>query len=125
VPATAALIAVPLPLRTPVIDVVNVIAGVVVAFATVPAKPFAETTDTLVTVPEPPPPEQGVLPTLFPEIIYRHWLTVPPITGVTLIWITEGEGGCCAAAGAASSVAARRSRRARITAGLRRRSKAR
>jgi len=33
--------------------VVKVIAGVVVEVATVPAKPFAETTDALVTVPEP------------------------------------------------------------------------
>ena len=43
--------AVPLPLRTPVIVVVSVMAGVLVAVATVPAKPLAETTDTLVTVP--------------------------------------------------------------------------
>lgn len=47
----AALIAVPLPERIPVTDVLRVIAGVVVAFATVPAKPFAETTETVVTVP--------------------------------------------------------------------------
>ena len=33
--------------------VVRVIAGVVVAFATVPANPFAEATDTEVTVPPP------------------------------------------------------------------------
>jgi hypothetical protein len=46
--------AVAFPLRTPVIDVVRVIAGVVVAFATVPARPFADTTETLVTVPVPP-----------------------------------------------------------------------
>jgi hypothetical protein len=51
--AVAALIAVPLPFKTPVIVVDRVIAGVVVAFATVPAKPFADTTDALVTVPEP------------------------------------------------------------------------
>ena len=42
----------PLPFKSPVTLVVRVIAGVVVAVATVPAKPFAETTDTLVTVPE-------------------------------------------------------------------------
>ena len=35
--------------------VVSVIAGVVVAVATVPAKPLADTTDTLVTEPEPLP----------------------------------------------------------------------
>ena len=51
--ATAALMAVPLPLSKPVIVVVSVMAGVVVAVATVPAKPLADTTDTLVTVPEP------------------------------------------------------------------------
>ena len=45
--------AVPLPFRMPVIEVLSVIAGVVVAVATVPARPLAETTDTLVTVPVP------------------------------------------------------------------------
>ena len=35
----------------PVMLVVSVIAGVVVAVATVPAKPLADTTETLVTVP--------------------------------------------------------------------------
>jgi hypothetical protein len=50
----AALIAVPLPFKTPVIAVVRVIAGVVVELATVPVKPLAETTDTEVTVPVPP-----------------------------------------------------------------------
>ena len=49
--AVAAEIAVPLPLSKPVIVVVSVIAGVVVAVVTVPAKPLADTTDTLVTVP--------------------------------------------------------------------------
>lgn len=51
--ATAAKMAVPLPLSKPVTEVLSVIAGVVVAVATVPAKPLAETTDTLVTVPVP------------------------------------------------------------------------
>jgi hypothetical protein len=41
-------------LRTPVIVVESVIAGVVVGFATVPANPLADTTETVVTVPEPP-----------------------------------------------------------------------
>ena len=50
----AALIAVPLPFKTPVIVVVSVISGVVVELATVPVKPLAETTDTEVTVPVPP-----------------------------------------------------------------------
>jgi hypothetical protein len=55
-----------LPFKTPVIDVDKVIAGVVVALATVPAKPLAETTETLVTVPAPegeahtPSPRQKV-----------------------------------------------------------------
>ena len=48
---TAADMAVPLPFKTPVTLVVRVMAGVVVAVATVPAKPLADTTDTLVTVP--------------------------------------------------------------------------
>lgn len=49
----AAAIAVPLPYNTPEMLVVSVIAGVVVGFATVPAKPLVDTTDTLVTVPVP------------------------------------------------------------------------
>ena len=52
-PDTAALIAVPLPLSNPVTVVRSVIAGVVVAVATVPARPFADTTDTLLTEPAP------------------------------------------------------------------------
>lgn len=43
--------AVQLPFKTHVIDVVSVIAGVVVAVATVPVNQFAETTEALVTVP--------------------------------------------------------------------------
>ena len=43
----------PSPFNNPVTLVLNVIAGVVDAFATVPANPLAETTDTLVTDPEP------------------------------------------------------------------------
>ena len=50
-PLVAALIAVPLPLSKPVMVVESVIAGVVVAVATVPASPLADTTDTLVTEP--------------------------------------------------------------------------
>ena len=50
----AALIAVPLPAKTgELTDVVRVIAGVLVAVATVPANPLAVTTDTLETVPDP------------------------------------------------------------------------
>ena len=50
-PLVAALIAVPLPFSTPVTVVDSVTAGVVVAVATVPARPLADTTDTLETVP--------------------------------------------------------------------------
>ena len=50
-PAVAAEIAVPLPFKSPVMLVVIVIAGVLVAVATVPAKPFADTTLAVVTVP--------------------------------------------------------------------------
>ena len=52
-PAVAALIApeVPFPIKIPVTVVVMVIAGVVVSVATVPAKPFADTTLAVVTVP--------------------------------------------------------------------------
>ena len=62
----AAEIAVPSPDKMPVMVVVSVIAGVEVAVATVPAKPLAETTETLVTVPAPagvahvPSPRQKV-----------------------------------------------------------------
>ena len=51
-PTVTAEIAVPLPCNKPVMLVVNVIAGVVVGLATVPVKPFADTTETVVTVPE-------------------------------------------------------------------------
>jgi hypothetical protein len=49
--AIAAATAVPLPYRMPVTVVSMVMAGVVVAFATVPANPFVDTTETEVTVP--------------------------------------------------------------------------
>ena len=48
----AAEIAVPLPFSTPVMVVDKVMAGVEVAVATVPAKPLADTTETVVTVPD-------------------------------------------------------------------------
>ena len=47
----AALIAVPLPCKTPLIEVFKVITGVVVGLATVAEKPFAVATPTLATVP--------------------------------------------------------------------------
>jgi hypothetical protein len=49
----AADTAVPLPSKIPLTVVLRVIAGVVVELATVPARPLAETTETLVTVPIP------------------------------------------------------------------------
>ncbi len=52
-PDVAAEIAVEFPFNTPVIVVLRVTAGVEVGFATVPAKPFAETTETDVTLPVP------------------------------------------------------------------------
>jgi hypothetical protein len=54
VAATAAESAVPLPLIKPVIEVLIVIAGVDVAVDTVPANPFALTTEIVVTVPPDP-----------------------------------------------------------------------
>ena len=58
----AAEMAVPFPDKTvPVMVVESVIAGVVVGVATEPFSPLAETTETLVTVPEPPPPAPGWL----------------------------------------------------------------
>ena len=53
-PEVAAEIAVPLPFSSPVTVVDRVMAGVVVAVATVPARPFAETTETDWTVPDVP-----------------------------------------------------------------------
>jgi hypothetical protein len=63
----AADMAVPLPCNRPVIVVERVIAGVVVAVATVPAKPLAETTETEVTVPAEP---------FEAAVICPCWLTV-------------------------------------------------
>ena len=48
----AALKAVQLPFKTPVIEVERVIAGVVVALATLHANPLADTTLAVVTVPQ-------------------------------------------------------------------------
>lgn len=68
----AAEIAVPLPERMPVIVVLKVMAGVVVEVATVPAKPFALTTETLVTVPALEAASTKILPVdwlIFPVIV--------------------------------------------------------
>jgi hypothetical protein len=66
--------AVPLPLISPVMVVVNVIAGVVDAVATVPANPLADTTEAVVTV-----PDAGVVqayPVAVP-LTAKTWLAVP------------------------------------------------
>ena len=55
----------PLPFNSPVTLVVKVTAGVVVAFATVPANPLAETTDIVVTVPDPLPAGAAHVPSAF------------------------------------------------------------
>jgi hypothetical protein len=60
-PIVTALKAPALPYRMPEVEVNNVIAGVVVEVATEPLKPFAETTETFVTVPVPPTESQEVL----------------------------------------------------------------
>lgn len=64
----------PLPLSRPVMLVVSVIAGVVVAVATVPAKPFADTTETLVTVPLVAGAAQVGAP---PVVAVKIWPVVP------------------------------------------------
>jgi hypothetical protein len=61
--------AVPLPFKTPVMLVESVIAGVVVALVTVPAKPFADTTETVVTVPEPPPDGVAHVPSPLQNVV--------------------------------------------------------
>ena len=75
-PEVAALIAVPLPLSTPVIVVDSVIAGVVVLLATVPVKPLADTTETLVTV---PPDDGEVLVTVIEPEPLEMEIPVPAV----------------------------------------------
>ena len=75
-PLVAALIAVPLPFNSPVIVVESVIAGVVVAVATVPANPLADTTETLVTV---PPSEGKVLAIVIEPCPFDIEMPVPAV----------------------------------------------
>ena len=83
-PIVTALKAPALPYRMPEVDVDNVIAGVVVDVATEPLNPFAETTETFVTVPVPPteshevfvPSVLSTLP-LFPPCEGRSALIAP------------------------------------------------
>lgn len=63
-PVVAALISVPLPCKIPVTVVERVMAGALVEVATVPARPFADTTDTEVTV---PPGFEDAIVRLLPE----------------------------------------------------------
>jgi hypothetical protein len=66
--------AVPLPFKTPEMDVETVIAGVVVAVATVPAKPLADTTLALVTVPV---PAESVPHAGTPDVTFNTWPADP------------------------------------------------
>jgi len=83
---TAAEIAVPFPLRTPVTVVERVIAGVVVAVTTVPARPFAVVTDTEVTVPVPDALFVRSLPVaesiVRGNVFVASVLDTPPATGI-------------------------------------------
>ena len=63
-PAVAAESAVPLPFTRPVTVVESVMAGVVLAVATEPARPLADTTDADVTVPVPLTDSQPSVPAL-------------------------------------------------------------
>lgn len=76
-PRVAALIAVPLPCKIPVTVVEMVMAGVLVAVATVPAKPLALTTETEVTV---PPGFDDAIVKLFPDGVM---VTFVPATNTT------------------------------------------
>ena len=80
-PETAALNAVPFPLTRPVNVVLIVMTGVEVEDATVPAKPFAEATETSVTVPDPVPLAPGC-----PDMEIFHAANVPdPCEDVTFM----------------------------------------
>jgi hypothetical protein len=82
----AADIAVPLPCKMPVMLVVRVMAGVVVAVATVPANPLAETTETLVTVPVPLEPfEAAVMRPCWSTVIFAFVYDA----GVTAVFASE------------------------------------
>jgi len=61
--------------------VVIVIAGVDVAVATEPPKPFADTTEAVVTVPVPPPPEGATLCQVVPLDVK----TFPEVDGATKV----------------------------------------
>lgn len=70
--------AVPFPLTIPVTVVERVIAGVVVALATVPAKPFADATDAVVTVPtETDPPSEMAEPLIVMDEFVSWLLPMP------------------------------------------------
>jgi len=81
----AAETAVPFPCKIPVTEVERVIAGVVVAVATVPARPLAETTETDVTVPPPDVLDMVLLPptvvTVIPE---PPDMVIAPVAELTL-----------------------------------------
>ena len=62
--------------------VVIVIAGVELAVATVPAKPFAEATDTVVTVPAPAPPAVASASLIHCEPLY---FSTCPVLGLVIV----------------------------------------
>lgn len=83
-PDVAADRAVPFPLTMPVTDVVSVIAGVVVAVATLPVNPLAETTDADVTVPVPPVAAMVMLPEAFVMFMFVPAVSVVRVNPVPL-----------------------------------------
>ena len=76
-PVPAAVRVSPLTLVGVIAPSVSVIAGVVVAVATVPEMPFAVATDTVVTVPLPP---AGVL---YAPFAFKNVVVPPPVVSVT------------------------------------------
>jgi hypothetical protein len=95
VPEVAALIAVPFPFSTPVMVVLTVIAGVVVAVATVPANPFAVVTDTLCT--EPGTAAVEAISVTTPELFLKYSLP-------SLVLIANSPAAKLAASGTAKAV---------------------
>ncbi len=71
---------------------VNVMAGVVVAFATLPDTPLAVVTDTVVTVPEPPPEAQAAGSHTVPSKTRQLPLEAPPAASCDGWNMTVGEG---------------------------------
>ena len=88
----------PLPYNMPEMLVVSVIAGVVVGFATVPAKPLADTTETVVTEPPEPvadnvPPAKltpvPIVTLLKPPVPLPYRMDVPLVAGALLLKVFQ------------------------------------